>query len=170
MNQTFVRPNKALCLLWLALFMLSACSQPPTPLTIATVSASPEPVVGQVVTLHIEIMSDSDEPDAAIYVRLPEGVKLVAGDATWKGSLAAKQPRAHEISICVLYPGEWPIRINAQTRGEYGSYNDAEVLSLVSSAESGQILSGLDYHYTVPPEGELPSTPLPDTPPSGICP
>ncbi|MGI0014054.1 MAG: hypothetical protein ACREBU_11515 [Nitrososphaera sp.] len=140
-----------LTLLYLAPFLLSACGSRFL-LEITDISVSPDPVVGQVVTLHIEVMSTQDEPDATIFVELPEGVKLVEGELTWNGSLVANQPQTHEVSICVLYEGEWRLWIETYSRlSETSTYVDAEILNIQSTAETARVILGRDYQVTQPP-------------------
>ncbi len=161
---------RSLCSLCLAWLVLSACTPPGFPLKLTEISVSPKPVIGQVATLHVEVMSTEDEPDTTILIDLPEGVKLVAGDLTWKGSLVANQPQVHEVSICVLYEGDWRLRIETHSRlSENSSYQDAEFLHIQSTTESARVIPGSDYRITQPPGGFSVPTPLPATPPT-VCP
>jgi hypothetical protein len=161
------------------LTLLSACSPQTFPLKITGISASPEPVIGQVVTVHVEIKSTEDEPDTTIRVYLPRGVKLVGGtepyggEAVWQGSLTANQPQSFDVQVCVLYEGNWRIYVDTFSRlSPDSTYGDGETIHLISAANSGQAVPGWEYHYTyTPTEGPLiPSTPLPEIPPTGICP
>ena len=153
-----------------AALFLSACTPPGFPLKIRGISVSPEPIIGQVATLHVEVMSTDDEPDATILIELPEGVKLVDGDLMWQGTLTANQPLTHEVSICVLYEGDWRLRIVAHSQlSEDSSYQDAESLHIQSTTESARAILGSDYRITQPPGGFDIPTPLPETPPA-VCP
>ncbi len=151
----------------LILALLNACSSPGFPLKLTRVSVLPEPVVGRVVTLTVEAMSTRDEPDAAILVDLPKGVKLVAGDLAWHGSLIANHPQAHELTICVLYAGDWRLWIETYSRlSPNSTYQDAETLYISSTAEAAKIVPGSEYKIP-PPNSTL--TSLPQTPPA-VCP
>ena len=65
------------CGLFAILLVLSACTQTEFPIRLTNITVTPDPVVGQVVTLHVEAVSTKDELDATILVDLPDGVKLV---------------------------------------------------------------------------------------------
>lgn len=152
-----------------AALFLSACTPPGFPLKITAISVSPEPIIGQVAILHVEVMSTEDEPDATIFVDLPEAVKLVEGELSWKGSLVANQPQTLEVSICVLYEGDWRLWIGTSSQlAEDSSYGDAETLHLQSTTESARVILGSDYTMTQPPGGFHVPTPLPETPPT-VC-
>jgi hypothetical protein len=156
--------------LCLSLLVLSACTQASFPIEITRVTVMPDPVVGQVATLRVEVVSSENEPDATILVELPAGVKLMEGTLTWKGSLTANQPQVHELSICVLYEGDWRLWLQAHSQlAENSSYQDTETLHLISTTESARVVLGSDYRVTQPPGGSGPSTPLPETPPD-VCP
>lgn len=157
-------------LLACVIIALGACSPPSFPLEITEISVLPEPILGQVATLHIAVMSTKDEPDATILVDLPEGVKLVEGELVWKGSLTANQVQTHEVSICVLYEGDWRLWIETYSRiSDTSTYEDAETLHIISLNESAQAILGSDYTLAQPPGGFQVPTPLPEIPPT-ICP
>ncbi len=146
------------------LVLLNACNPPRFPLEITDVSVSPDPIVGQVVTLHVEVTSTRDGPDATILVELPERANLVAGELIWQGSLVANQPKTHELSICVLEEGEWQIWISAWSQlSETSSYSDYEILNIQSTVNSAQVIPGSEYRITQPPHGYRTPTPVPVT-------
>ena len=157
--------------LFLLLFCLTACTSPQGPLEITDISVSPDPVIGQTATLHVEIMSRRDEPDTTILIDLPPGVKLMKGDLTWKGSLTANQPQSYEVAICVLYEGDW--RLNIETYSlipPNSGYEDSETFHLITTANTVRVIPGGEYRITQPPEGMVVfPTPLPETPPTDIC-
>ncbi|MFZ6031201.1 MAG: hypothetical protein ACOYYS_26125 [Chloroflexota bacterium] len=99
MKPTHFYPVRALVFLCLSVFFLPGCTPPTTHLKITALSASPEPKIGQVVTVHTEIVSAEDEPDATIHFFLPQGVKLIGGsepsggETRWQGSLTANRPQ-----------------------------------------------------------------------------
>ncbi|HNB55054.1 MAG TPA: hypothetical protein PK530_24100 [Anaerolineales bacterium] len=102
--------------LFLLILLLTACAPAPssTLLKFTEITVSPDPLIGQVATLHLEFISDYDQPLATVDIYLPEGIKLVKGNLAWKGSLTANQTQTHEIAICTSYPGEWWIDITGR--------------------------------------------------------
>lgn len=149
--------------------LLSACSSPGFPLKLTKMSISPEPVVGRVVTLTVEAMSTRDEPDATIWVYLPQGVKLEGGELAWHGSLMANQPQTLTLSICVQYAGDWRLEVGAGSQlSPTSSYGDADTLHIINSGETAQVVPGSQYRLRkFPSDG--PATPPPPTP-SPACP
>jgi hypothetical protein len=103
-------------ILLLLLFFLAACAADPsrTLLKFTEVTISPDPLIGQVATLHLEFISDYDQPLTTVDIYLPEGIKLVKGDLNWKGSLTANQPQTHDISICTEFQGNYKIGITGR--------------------------------------------------------
>jgi len=128
------------------LLWLSACTPPRQPLGVTALSVSPEPIVGRIATLHIEIMSTHNEPDARIEITLPAEINLVKGSLTWKGALIANRPQAYELSICVLREGEWKIFIGAISQlSPSSSYSDLEILNVRSTTWSAEVIPGSRY-------------------------
>jgi hypothetical protein len=122
------------CLLTLITCLSSACTPSSFPLELTQITVTPDPIVGQIVILHIEVMSTRDEKDAIIRVTLPEEVKLVEGELIWEGQLLANQPQVHELSICVEQEGNWRVWISTASRlAENSSYGDSEIIHLKSS-------------------------------------
>ena len=150
---------------------LTACETPPQfPLKITDISVRPDPLMGQTATLHVEVMSTRDEPDAAIIISLPPGVKLMRGELLWEGSLTANQPQTHEISLCVLYEGDWELNIETYSLlSESGSYEDSETLHLITTADRVRVVPGAAYRITQPPGGMVHPTSVPQAPPADIC-
>lgn len=155
----------------LILCLLGACNTTQGPLEITDISVSPDPVIGQTATLHVEVMSRRDEPNTTILIDLPPGVKLMKGDLTWEGSLTADQSQSYEVAICVLYEGDWNVWIYAGSeRNDGPSPDDGETLHIITTADSARAVRNKDYRITIPPEGmEVFPTPLPETPPIDIC-
>jgi len=128
------------------LLWLSACTPPRFPIELTALSISPEPIVGRVAILHVEAKSDRNEPDASIVVTLPEEIKLVKGSLSWRGSLVANRPQAHELSICVLREGEWKIWVVAASQlSPSSSYNATEILNIRSTTRSAEVIPGSKY-------------------------
>jgi hypothetical protein len=159
---------ETLLVIGLILITLTACEG--KPLQVTDVSVHPDPIVGQTATLRVEIMSIDDEKDVTIIVTLPDGVKLMSGELEWKGSLIANQPQTHELDLCVLYEGDWSLYISTySTIPPNDRYGDAEILHLVTSGNTVNVIPGEKYHITQPSEKMVFPTPLPITPPAGIC-
>ncbi len=158
-------------LLFVMLWLPAGCAVPPTaPLRITDISVAPEPVIGQTATLRVEVMSKYDEPDAAIIIDLPQGVKLMGGDILWEGSLKANQPQTHEISICVPYEGDWRLWMAAQSQiAENSFYGDTKTLHLIVTGDTVRVVPGGAYRITQPPGGMVHPTDVPKTPPANIC-
>jgi len=131
----------------LILLLLSACSTRRPPLQITEATVSPEPRIGQVATLHIEFMSPYDEPLTTLEIFLPEGVKLVKGDLTWKGSLTANQPQTHDISICTEYQGNYKIGITGQLwiAEDHAGFLEPRKVILVVSQTDAQVVTDENY-------------------------
>lgn len=169
----FSRPHRVwllallLAVLWL---LVGGCTPPTAPLRITDISVTPDPIIGQTATLRVEVMSKYDEPNAAIIIDLPPGVKLMDGDLLWEGSLKANQPKTHEISICVLYEGDWRLWIAAQSQiAENSFYGDTETLHLITTGDTVRVVPGGAYRITQPPGGMVHPTDVPKTPPADIC-
>ncbi|MGI0014053.1 MAG: hypothetical protein ACREBU_11510 [Nitrososphaera sp.] len=142
----------ALLRLSLVAVLLSACSPAQAPLRISNVSISPEPIVGRIVDLQIEIMSTQDEPDVVFAVDSLENqgnkIHIVSGDTSWQGSLVANRPQSFQLSVCVVEEGIWPIEINARRVAEGDKYFDFEIIHLKSSLASGELIREKDYTFS----------------------
>ena len=146
------------------LLWLSACTPPRQPLGITALSVSPEPIVGRIATLHIEVMSTHDEPDTRIEITLPAEINLVKGSLTWKGALIANRPQVHELSICVLREGDWRIFIIPTSQlSPSSSYGDMETLHIRSTVRSAQVIPGSKYRAPIWQSGFQTPTPAPVT-------
>lgn len=112
------------------------------------VSFSPDPVVGQVIDLSIEAISEEDFEHGEIGVLLPTEVQLISGNLTWNGPFFSEKPQFHELSICVTKPGVWEIIIGAGARD---LENDISLAGyslffyLESGLETAQVLTGEQY-------------------------
>jgi len=114
-------------------------------------SISPEPIVGQEVTLHIEMESKSHAPDTLLMITLPEGVALVNGDLTWQGAIDANHIVAVEITIRVIDEGTWPVyayayyQFSPDSRTGFGA---SKTLHVISGAESATVVDDVDWKRT----------------------
>jgi len=136
-----------LALFVLALLALSACAPSQRYLLFFTeITVSPEPLIGQVATLHLEFISDYDQPLATVDIYLPEGVKLVEGDLTWEGSLTANQSQTHDISICTEWQGNYHIGITGRLRtGQYAGFLEPETVVLDVTQTNAQVFTSENY-------------------------
>jgi len=150
--------------------LTAACTSATFPLRITTITVSPEPIVGVVAQMSVEVVSTKDEPVVSVRVYPPEGVRLVGGDLEWKGSLAPDIPAQHSWDICVLYPGDWQVTVVADSFHSEGVvYTDVETIHIHSELDSAQFVMGRWYRPTQRPDHLLP-TGLPDPPPPSTCP
>jgi len=131
-----------------AAMFLTACPAS-FPLTITHVSATPDPVVGAVVTLEVEFQSTEDEDNVTLQIKPPDGVRLIDGDLAWHGSLRAGKALTHKVSLCVLYEGDWRIYVGAYSLlpGGETKYADSETIHFISTGQSGQAVLGPQYTF-----------------------
>lgn len=145
--------RRIVCII-LALVWITACAQTPVPRhpMITKAYIEPDPIVGEIVTLHIDVLSGKDEADVTIGALLPDEINLVSGDLEWHGSLKANQPQTHEMSICVLHPGkEWRIFIGLSSQlSETSSIGDTEILNIESTTNSAHVIPSIDYKVVLP--------------------
>ncbi|VAW31382.1 hypothetical protein MNBD_CHLOROFLEXI01-4064 [hydrothermal vent metagenome] len=94
----------------------------------------PEPIVGEIVTLRIEVVSEKFSGDGEISIQMNDEINFVAGGPgwqktlvthetstgaqtleifVWRGHIEANEPQIQEVSICVTQPGEWVIFLSA---------------------------------------------------------
>lgn len=133
--------------------LLSSCSPPSQPLHITKITVSPEPKVGEIVTLQVEVMADNDEPDVTFTVDTLEGagnrIHLVSGDPEQHVSLTAEQPQSFQVEVCIVQEGSWPLEIRVVARHPDGSGWDAfEISHLESTLESGKLILSRDYAFS----------------------
>lgn len=132
--------------LGLIVLALFGCRGSHSSVYINDVSITPDPLVGQVVTLRVEVVSEIDAPDASINVVLSDGVNLVSGNLTWHGSLIADQPQTHELSICIPQPGIWEIITSTGITSASGITGaDNRFFYIESGLEIAQVLTGEQY-------------------------
>jgi hypothetical protein len=131
---------------------LNACKRVPPHPVITEAYIRPDPIVGEIVTLHIEVMSGEDEDDVTIGALLPDEINLVAGELEWHGSLKANQSQAHEMSICVLRPGDnWQIYLGVSSQlSETSSIGDGDILNIESTTDSARVIPSKDYRVVGP--------------------
>ncbi len=113
-------------------------------LTFTDVSITPEPIVGQIATLNIEVTSTVDEAEASLAIQLPPDVDLVKGDLVWNGSLRANQPQVHQVAIVVQKKGLWGIYIRA---GASSTATVSEHLHINSTNESARVIPDSEFTF-----------------------
>ena len=147
--------------------VLNACTSARTPLQITSVTVFPKPIVGQIVTLEIEIMSTNDEADVKFTVDTRENlgnkVHLISGDTVWLGSLVANQPQKLQVKVCVVEEGSWPVQLFVVSYlPENNAWDDLEIIQLESSLDSGKLIQSKDYTFSQEEYAKRP-TPRPIT-------
>lgn len=152
------------------LYTLSACTPGRFPMRISRISVSPDPIVGQVAELTVELVSSMDEPNVTLTILLPDGIKRTSGDLEQELALVADTPAKRTIDICVLYQGDWRVIVNAQSFLVDGNtYSALETLRIHSETETARVVTGDSFRMTQPPGGFAEPTPLPSNPPDGVC-
>ena len=137
----------------LALFALASCARSGSgSLLQVEATISPEPVVGQEVTLHIEIHAQGrDLPDTKMKVWLPEGIELVSGSLEWQGSIPADQTVAVDLVIRVTTAGERIIDLSALSDlGSGNGFGGTKRLIVTSSTDTATVIDYNDRPVTVP--------------------
>jgi hypothetical protein len=147
------------------LIMLTLTACPPTPsLQIKDVAVSPDPVVGQIVTLHVEITSTRDEDLVELNLDVSPTIHAVSGDTSWKGPMTANQVQALDVSVCPLQEGNLPIHINvsAWAADGTGRGGNTETIGFHSTIDSGKLIRGTMniVRYSQTDEATI-ATPLP---------
>ena len=155
--------------------VLNACTSSASgiPLNITSVKVFPEPIVGQIVTLEVKIMSTDDEPYVKFAVKTGNKVHLIGGDTIWQGSLTANQAQKLQVQVCVVEEGSWPVEFSVttdspdnpsgtQSAADGWSGMDFETIQLVSSLESGKLIRASAYTFSQEETARRP-TPRPFT-------
>ena len=158
----------------ISLFLLSACSRqnggaggPGSPLKVRA-SITPEPMVGQAATWHIEIFSTGPEyQDTTLIVELPKSVELVSGDSDWQGTVPADGTVAVDLVIRVMTPGEW--KISAAASSIIGPGSNAagwKTLYITSSETSAEVVEDIDWVGTPVPALQFAPSNIPEATPT----
>lgn len=165
-NAHWVSVLRGVCV---ALLWLTSCSSNSAkhPLQIIGVSISPEPRVGQIVTLEVQIMSTKDEADVSFLVNTLEKeietkLRLVGGEAEWRGPLKANEVKTFRTKICVAQEGGWPIEVAAYSRlsEDQNKYLAFETIHLESTINSGRLIRSREYTFSQEEATRRP-TPIP---------
>jgi hypothetical protein len=126
--------------------------KPGSPLEV-TAAVTPEPIVGQEVTWHIEMKSlgNLPLPNTTLSVTLPVEVELVSGPADWHGDIPSSGVVSVDLLIRVTTPGEWPIHAYAYADlGSGNVYGGSKLLYLVSSIDSAIVVEDLQTPTPAP--------------------
>lgn len=134
------------------IFSLASCSSGKSPLRVQA-EIYPTPIVGQEVTLHIEMLAEGqDLPDVTLTVELPEGVTFVSGETTWQGVLPADNVVPFDLIIKVQEAGEWVIDIYAYSDlGNGNGFGGGKVLYVTSTLTSAIVEDETEHPYPTPP-------------------
>ena len=148
MDRSLISRTKLVCQISLLLVLLSCrvgTIQSGKPLRITNVSVSPDPVVGRIVTLTVEIETDSTASDISLTIDTRENfgnkVHLVSGDASWQGFLGAKESKTIPFSLCAGEEGYWPVDLVVYSPSLHDG--DLEIIYLVSTITSGKLDSNV---------------------------
>lgn len=137
--------------LCLALILLTACRSMTWDVSIDA-NISPPPVVGEIVTLHIEMISPKYGGDGGLVIFHSEEINFldvgpewqspaagVGGDGPnlrWEGPVVAGESVVHELTLCVTKPGNWGIYLAGGVDGKPGENR----LHIISTADSALVI------------------------------
>lgn len=124
----------------LFLFILVACSSRAKSIQI-TAEITPEPVVGQIATLHIETIAERHSGEGVISIIPFNNINIVDGDLEWRGSVTAGEPVVYELSFCITQPGQTGFYMSAVVKGGVGEnqlqiYSTGDSATVVPSSEN----------------------------------
>jgi hypothetical protein len=173
MNDVQVNVNRQLStkyLVWaylslgMVLLLLTACRSSHVKVT---GEITPEPIVGEIVTLRIEAVSEKYSGEGVIVIVPTQGLKginILGDDLEWRGEVVAGEPFIYEVPICVHQPGIWEIYFQAAVAGIDVGEN---ILHITSDTDSAQVIPSSEYKVYQPPLG---STPIPTPEPVTVSP
>jgi hypothetical protein len=150
----------------MVLLLLTACRSASSHVKV-TGEITPEPIVGEIVTLRIEAVSEKYSGEGLILIVPTEGMKginIIGDNLEWRGEVVAGEPFIYEVPICVHQPGYWSIYFEAGVEG-WGS--EATELHITSDTDSAQVIPSSEYKVYQPPLG---STPIPTPEPVSVSP
>ena len=120
------------------------------PVYFRNIYVSPQPVVGQISKLYVEIASKQDESEVDFKVDFLEKygnkIHLISGITDWHGDLSANQPKIFVMEICVTQEGIWPVHlaVGAVERPIMSS----ETIHIDSTLESSILIRSRNYTYS----------------------
>lgn len=135
---------------------------------------TPDPIVGEIVTLTIETLSPKESGEGVFYLYYNKEINFLemppewyepaedrgAESLEWRGPVVAGEPSVHEFTLCVTKPGNWGIHIGAGVGGkEFGE----NTLHIIGTADSAQVIPSSKYggSWTPPPKRTPILTPEP---------
>lgn len=138
----------------IAAFFLASCTRLPLEITKATIS--PKPIVGQVVTLQVQLVSTNNESNVEVTLNLPDEVEIISEDKKWTGSLLANKTQSLNFDLRVAAEGEWPISVNVTSiLSETSSYGDSKILYVISSPTKASVSNNRSSNNWYPPTERL---------------
>lgn len=142
--------------------ILTSCRIPE--FQIKNVTVYPEPVVGQVVDLHVEITSMREKDLVKLKLEVPPTIHVVSGDTTWQGAMAANQIQSLDVSLCVIQEGSFPMTVymSSWSSGGIGTGGNSEIIGIHSTINSGELIRETKemIRYSQTDEATKYSTPL----------
>lgn len=137
-------------------FLLASCSGRKSPLRVQA-EIYPAPIVGQEVTLHIEMLADGqDLPNVTLIVELPEGIIFASGETTWQGDLPADHIVSVDLTIKVQEAGEWVIDVYAYSDlGNGNGYGGGKLLYVTSTLNSAIVEDETEHPRPTPPVDQI---------------
>jgi uncharacterized repeat protein (TIGR01451 family) len=129
----------------LLLLLLTSCERK---ILTLTSSISPEPIVGQTVSYHVELSATGTPvPNVTLTITLPSGIELIQGDLSWHGDLTKDEKIVKDLTIRVTTPGEWIVKAYADTDMGPGAgrtyLSFTQALYITSSTNSAEVVDAL---------------------------
>lgn len=143
--------------LCLALILLAACRSQMKTIRIEA-EVSPEPIVGEIATLHIDALSSQCSGDGLLSITPFNNINIIEGELEWRGNVKAGEPFVHELTFCITQPGNTGFYIQAGVGGKGIGQNQLHILS---TADSAEVIASSEYRVRQPPQGSTP-TPTPE--------
>jgi len=117
---------------------------------------TPDPIVGEIVTLTLEILSPKESGEGIFTLYHNEEINFLeiapewqvpaedrgTESLEWHGQVTAGEPPVNEFTFCVTKPGNWGIQIEAGVVGKGFGENS---LHIISTAESAQVIPSSEY-------------------------
>lgn len=134
---------------------LYACTPARRPLEFTQVIVSPDPSVGQLATLEVQLVSTDDEEEVSFEVDILEQyidtqLHVVAGETAWRGPLVANEVKTFQLVICVAQEGNWPLELYAYSHLPSGQnkWLTVETIHIESTITSGHLIRGWEYTFS----------------------
>lgn len=119
------------------LLLLRACRSVSSTIKIQG-EIAPEPIVGEIATLHIEVISQKYSGEGLISVFPGNNIDIIDSDLKWHGHVTTGEPFTHELAFCITRPSTTAFYIVANVTGT----NPGETqIHIISDGDSDQVLS-----------------------------